>query len=162
MRKLLPLALVATSLCLALPGNASAAPKAQATILGIVSVSGNEATVRARYVCYEAKHLWVSAKQTASGRRDPALEQENSSAAAANWMDTNVWGSGPPFSTGDAQLRCDGRKRTDTFTIRTSSAPWGSWGALKKGMAWVQFCITPSPGQNSQEFATDQRWVTVK
>ncbi len=162
MRMLLPLALAATSLCFALPGTASAAPKPQATILGVVSVDGDDATVRARYICYEATHLWVSAKQAADGRRDPALEQESSSGAAANWMDTNVWGQGPPFSTGDAQLDCDGRKHTDTFTIKTSSAPWGSWGALQKGLAWVQFCITPSPGESSQEFVTDQRWVVVK
>lgn len=160
MRKLLPLALAASAF-VTVPGVAQAAPKAHATILGTVSVDGDEATVRARYICYEATHLWVSAKQTADADRDPALEGEGSSGAAANWMDTNVWGSMGPVSSGDAQLDCDGRKHTDTFTISTSSAPWGSWGALERGLAWVQFCITPSEGEPSQEFVTAQRWVTV-
>ena len=53
-------------------------------------------------------HLCVSAKPTADGSVDRALEDEGSSGAAAAWMDTNDWvtvGEDTfPISSGDEQL----------------------------------------------------------
>ena len=162
MKRILPLALVASSLAL-VPAAAQAAPKPKAEILGVVQVDGDTATVRARYVCNESNHLWISAKQTADGRRDAILEQEGSSQHAANWMDSNDWGAtGPVSDAGD--FDCDGRSHTDTFTIGTASVPWAApdrYGALEKGSAWVQFCLTEEEDPEG-EFIMAARWAQVK
>jgi len=42
-----------------------------------------------------------------------------------------------PVSSGDEQLVCDGRTHSDSVTIDVTNAPWGSWDALKAGMAWA-------------------------
>ncbi len=89
MRKLITVALAATLLAAA-PGGAVAAQDPFAQVLSHVKLQKDgTATVRARYRCESATHLWVSAKQTADGSVDPALEAEGSSGAAAAWMDTN-------------------------------------------------------------------------
>jgi hypothetical protein len=161
MKRTLPLALVAASLAV-LPATASAAPKPQAEVLGAIVVDGDTATLRARYVCEASDHLWISAKQTADGRKDPALLQEGSSGAATNWMDSNVWGEFGPVSDPGA-FRCDGRSHTGTFTIATASAPWGSWGALETGKAWVQFCLAEMTEEGEEgEAVTGARWVQVR
>src|SRR6185436_17212676 len=84
------------------------------------------ATVRARYMCESSTHLWVSAKQTADGSVDPTLEAEGSSGAAAAWMDTNDWvtigGETFPISSGDDQLVCDGRTRSQCVAIDVTNA----------------------------------------
>jgi hypothetical protein len=122
------------------------------------------ATVRARYMCESSTHLWVSAKQTADGSVDPALEAEGSSGAAAAWMDTNDWVTVGeetfPISSGDEQLVCDGRTHSQSVTIDVTNAPWGVWDALQPGMAWVQWCIVEQA--ENGEFVSAQRWVSVK
>ncbi len=163
MKRILPLALVASSLAF-LPATAAAAPKPKAEVLGVVTVDGDTATMRARYTCYASNHLWISAKQMAGGKRHAGLEQENSSGLADNWMDSNVWGQGPPKSD-PGDFTCDGRSHTGTFTIATSSAPWGSWGALEKGQAWVQFCLSEMTDEGEEgegEAITGARWVQVR
>ena len=67
---------------------------------------------------------------------------------------------GPVSDPGE--FTCDGRSHTGTFTIATSSAPWGSWDALEKGQAWVQFCLSEMTGEGEEghgESITGARWV---
>ena len=151
---ILPVCAAATALAVA-PMGASAAPadKSQAQILGTVSLNGDgTASVRARYICQESDHLWVSAKQVADRRPDARLKEEGSSAVASAWMQSH-----PAPST----FTCDGRWHTGTFEIETANfgpqAP--SWDALKRGQAWVQFCLNSMSGS---EFISDTRWASVR
>jgi hypothetical protein len=165
MKKLILVALAATTLLGAAPGSALAAKQPFADVVSHVKLKQDgTATVQARYMCEASTHMWVSAKQTADGSIDPALEAEGSSAAAAAWMDTNDWvtvGEDTfPVSSGDGQLVCDGRTHSQSVTIDITNAPWGSWDALQPGMAWVQWCIVEEA--ENGEFISDQRWVSVK
>lgn len=149
--KRLPLALVTAAAALAavVPGStASAAPKESATILGTVVLSkdGNEATVRARYVCNQPTHLWVSAKQSASGKRDDRLTGEGSSQYAAAWLQNHP------------ALNCDGRNHVESFKI-DNFTEYG-FGTLKKGVAWIQFCMTR--GDDFGIIAYPTRWAQVR
>ena len=165
MRKLISMAAAATALLGAAPGSALAAKAPFAQVTSHVKLNNDgTATVRARYMCESSTHLWVSAKQTANGAVDPALEAEGSSGAAAAWMDTNDWmtvgGETFPVSSGDDQLICDGRTHSQAVTIDVTDAPWGNWDALRPGSAWVQWCIVEEA--ENGEFVSDQRWITVK
>src|SRR5918997_3064741 len=161
MKKLISVALAATALLGAAPGSALAAQEPFAKVISHVKLrKDGTATVHARYMCESATHLWVSAKQSADGSVDRVLEQEGSSGAAAAWMDTNDWGPMGPVSSGDQQLDCDGRTHSQVITIDVTNAPWGSWDALRPGMAWVQWCIVEEA--ENGEFISDQRWVSVK
>ena len=138
------------------PLGASATPaaKSQAQVLGPVVLNDDgTATVRARYICQESDHLWVSAKQVEDGRPDARLQGEGSSAVAANWMQSH-----PEPST----FTCDGNWHTDSFVIETADfgpmAP--DWGALERGQAWVQFCLLTTANEN--EFISDTRWIAVQ
>jgi hypothetical protein len=133
------------------PGTAGAAPKESAEILGTVVLSegGNAATVRARYLCNEPTHLWVSAKQSATGERDPLLTGEGTSAYAAAWLQNHP------------SLDCDGRNHVDSFVI-DNFTEYG-FGHLQKGEAWVQFCLTR--GESEEDFqliAYPTRWAVVR
>jgi hypothetical protein len=150
---LLLTAAAATAACVLPVTTASAAPKPSAEILGTVVTApgGDSATVRARYVCYEETHLWVSAKQMDDGERDAALLQEGSSEYADNWLQQH------PES-----LQCDGRNHVQSFTIdKTEYSPWfGGYvghGSLRKGQAFVQFCMT-----SENAFIYPNRWVEVR
>lgn len=134
-------------------GAAMAAPKPSAEILGTVVAAdgGHTATVRARYVCTEETHLWVSAKQMADGERDPNLLLEGSSSYADNYLQQHP-----------VTLDCDGKSHVQSFTIdQTEVAPWNGQvqghGALVKGQAWVQFCMT-----SENFFVYPTRWVEVR
>jgi hypothetical protein len=165
MKKIITLAVTATALLGAAPGSALAAQEPFAKVISHVKLSKDgTATVRARYMCESSTHLWVSAKQAADGSVVRTLEDEGSSSAAAAWMDTNDWvtvGEDTfPVSSGDEQLDCDGRTHSRSITIDVTNAPWGSWDALRAGMAWVQWCIIEEA--ENGEFISDQRWVSVK
>lgn len=120
---------------------ASATPiKTQAQIVGPVQIDDSDpgrASVTLRYICQTGTEVWfwVSAKQAASARPDPALQQEGSSQVAAAWLQSH------PL----AEVTCDGRWRTDTFEINTDPDPylngWGGHGELTKGQVWVQICL---------------------
>ena len=130
---------------------ASAAPKPSAQILGTVQMApgGETATVTARYTCFERTHLWVSAKQMADGRRDAALMEEGSSRHADAYLQQHP-----------RTLDCDGRNHVQSFTIdKTEVTPWGraGHGALRKGQAWVQFCLYTEAGAISES-----RWSEVR
>jgi hypothetical protein len=49
-------------------------PHARAVFLGKIERLGSKATLKVRYRCATGQALWVSAKQVASRRRDPALK----------------------------------------------------------------------------------------
>src|SRR3712207_3279098 len=90
----LSIALAVVAALAVAPGASAAKPaKAvtpQANVLGNVIVQPDgTALVRARYVCAVVQHLWISAKQVASRRRDPRLEQEGSSAISAAWLQSH-------------------------------------------------------------------------
>jgi hypothetical protein len=139
----------------AVPIGASAAPtaKSQAQVLGPVELNGDgTATVRARYICQESDHLWVSAKQVADLRPDARLAQEGSSALASGWMQSH-----PDPST----FTCDGRWHTGAFEIETANfGPGATWDELKPGQAFVQFCLLTLETEN--EFIYDTRWIAVR
>ncbi len=138
---------IAAALAAAPAANAAKPAKVvtpQASILGnVITQADGTALVRARYVCAGGQHLWVSAKQVASRRRDARLEQEGSSAISAAWLESHPQG-----------FTCDGTKRTETFVIHADEQ---GFGQLAKGMAWVQFCLI---GQNT--FLSENKWVHVK
>jgi hypothetical protein len=104
-------------------------PHARAVFLGKIERTGSTATLKVRYRCATGEALWVSAKQVASRRRDPALKKEGSSKVAAAWWQSHR----NPFV-------CNGAFHTARVTI--DKVEPGSKGRLKKGRAWVQFCVT--------------------
>ena len=124
---------------------AKAEPSAAAQVLGPVRIDDDgTASVKVRYVCPdEGTHVWVSAKQVESRRKDTRLQQEGSSAVSAGW-----WQSHP------ANFTCDGTWHTDTFTIGTFEF---GIGELEHGKAWLQFCVT----SDEALFINETRWVEV-
>jgi hypothetical protein len=89
---------------------------------------GKKATLKVRYRCGSGESLWVSAKQTASGKKDKALKDEGSSEVAATWLQSHR-----------NKFECDGKAHEARFTI--DRVEDGSKGKLVKGEAWVQFCV---------------------
>ncbi|HEV2785277.1 MAG TPA: hypothetical protein VGV67_02720 [Solirubrobacteraceae bacterium] len=155
MKRLIILAVSAAAFMTIAPLSASAGPagKSQARVIGPVVLNGDgTATVRARYICQESDHLWVSAKQMADTRPDPRLQEEGSSALAANWMQSHPDGS---------TFTCDGQWHTGSWVIETTDfgplAP--DWGPLERGQAWVQFCLLTATNEN--EFIVHNRWAAV-
>ena len=128
-----------------LPASASASAPATDTalVLGVVQAHRDgTATVRAAYRCSEGQHLWVSAKQSADGRKDPRLEGEGSSALSAAWLQSHP-----------TQFTCNGRWQVGAFRIDTAEQ---GFGKFKRGLAWVQFCLI---GENV--FISENRWALV-
>jgi hypothetical protein len=144
--------LAGAALALAIPfGSAFAAGatpqgKTQAQVVGPVQLNGDgTATVTARYICQEEfTHLWVSAKQSESGRPDVALQGEGSSEDSAAW-----WQSHP------VDFTCDGAWHTQSFLIDTSEQ---GKGELEHGQAWIQFCLTTP---DFSGIVMDTRWAAV-
>jgi hypothetical protein len=132
------------------PATASAQDIGKAKVLSAIRVQDGQATLRVRYQCATGEHIWVSAKQTATGKKDKALKQEGSSQLAAAW-----WQSHRDY------FRCDGGTHTSIFYIDTFEP--GSKGHLRKGFAWVQFCITTGETEaDSKLIVSKSGWVKVK
>src|SRR3954451_6299845 len=147
----LPLAVAAVALAAALPTTAGASPKAVTPAANIISHvktfdGGNAATVKARYVCPEGNHLWVSAKQSADGTQDPRLEGEGSSAFAAGWLPNHP-----------ATFTCDGKSHVGGFQV-DNFTEYG-FGQLRRGVAWVQFCVVSEATE--QLILSHSEWVKV-
>jgi hypothetical protein len=104
-------------------------PNAKANFIGKIVRTGDTASLRVHYRCSTGDALWVSAKQVASRRRTAALKEEGSSKVSAAWWQSHR----NPFV-------CNGRYHTARVTI--DKVEPGSKGKLKKGKAWVQFCVT--------------------
>ncbi len=129
-RTLMMLAATAAAALSLAPAAGAAPAQNTAEIIGVVKAGpGATATVRARYTCEDGFHLWVSAKQVADRSRNPILEGPESSAHSAAWIQSH-----PAPDT----FTCDGRQHVDTFAIDTAEA---GFGELRRGEAWVQFCM---------------------
>src|SRR4051812_41501125 len=102
------LALVATAVpATALAAEQAATPPAKtATPIGKVHSSGATATLKVKYSCKTGTALWVSLKQSKSGKKDKALKGEGSSKAAHSWLQSHA-----------GKVTCDGKKHTATFTV---------------------------------------------
>jgi hypothetical protein len=128
---------------LAASGAATADPFANASVRNyIVRTGPGTAVVTASYVCPEGFHLWVSAKQSSSGRYDARLQAEGSSQVAGAWLQSHP-----------TDFTCDGARHTQSFVIDTEEQGFGS---LRRGVAWVQFCLI---GENT--FISESDWVAV-
>ena len=152
MKARLVLAVAAMFLVASLTTGATAAPKADpsAKIVGKVKRQKNgTAKVKAHYICPRGQnwHLWVSAKQTADGSRDPAITQEGGGFGhvPATWLQSHP-----------VTFKCDGKWHTQKFRIDTEEQ---GYGKLVKGQAWVQFCLIDEP---AELFLIDQRWAKVR
>src|SRR5215207_9909398 len=106
-----------------------------ADVLGPVHVRGDVARVHARYSCETGNHIWVSAKQSAAADIDPAVAAER----AGFENKASVW-----WQSHAGSFTCDGKRHVAWFTIDTTEP--GSRGELRKGWAWVQFCVTTDDG----------------
>jgi hypothetical protein len=156
MKKVLLTAAALLAVAIGTTGVATAAPgKTDAQILGNVRIDPTDPTVgyvTARYICQPgapdstaAAHLWVSVKQTADRSPDNALKGEGSSEISAAWSQSHP----------TAQVVCDGKWHTDTFTV--SHAEYG-FGSLAKGQGYVQFCLFGGEGT----YTASQRFAAVK
>jgi hypothetical protein len=102
-----------------------------ADVIGPVHIRGDVAKVHARYSCDVGDHIWVSAKESASADIDPSVSAEGSGfgGAATAWWQSHR-----------GSFACDGKRHVQWYTIDTVEQ--GSRGQLKKGWAWVQWCVT--------------------
>ena len=91
--------------------------------------SKSTATLRVRYSCKAGTTLWISLKQSKSGKKDARLRQQGSSKYAHTWLQSHR-----------NTVKCDGKKHTKKFTV--DKVEPGSKGHLKAGRAWLQFCVT--------------------
>jgi len=124
----------------------NADPNAKAEYLGTIKSSGKTASLRVRYNCASGEALWVSAKQSKSGRRAKRLTREGGSRYSAAWLQSHR-----------NKFVCDGTPHTARFSIDTVEP--GSKGRLKKGSAWVQFCVTQ--GEETL-ILSEADWVKVR
>jgi hypothetical protein len=128
---------------------AATAPAKTAKPLGSVSVAKTSATLKVRYSCKSGTTLWISLKQSKSGKKDPALKKEGSSKVAAAWWQSHR-----------NKIKCDGKSHTKKFTV--DKVEPGSKGKLKSGQAWLQFCVTKGEGESAKLTVSVAKWVAVK
>ena len=141
-------------------GAANAAPPAanEAHLLGVVTfdpANPRVGSVLARYRCtYDNPHLWVSVKQNDDRTADPALASEGSGGLgqATTWLDSHR-----------NPVTCDGKWHADRFTVDQVEPNWNGGGvkpgALAKGEAWVQFCLTSGDESNGY---SDMQFLKVR
>src|SRR3954447_3258276 len=137
-----------TAAALAVPASASAqmppGPIGFARTIGPAHVQkgGTQARLTVRYSCTAGNHLWVSLKQSASGRRNRAIQNEGSGQGhvSATWLDSHR-----------ETATCDGRRRTAQLYV--DQAEPGKYGHLRRGVAWLQFCVTNQTDPNNPEAA---------
>lgn len=120
-----------------------------------VAPDGSAAYIDGKYRCYGGEagtHLWVSVKQ------GPNLDDEHTSSGDADaWYDTN-W----MFSESDPDglnVDCDGHWHVTRYTLKPE------FGELHDGIAYVQFCLFDSTGNEENfptGFAFDYSWKTVR
>lgn len=147
-RKIAALALVvATAATPALAQEQPGAPPATtAKPVGKVVRHGKKtATLRVRYTCDSGSTLWISLKQSKKADKDKALTKEGSSKVSAAWLQSHR-----------NPITCDGKQHSAVFTV--DKVEPGSKGVLKKGKAWLQFCIT----EGETLTLSKSTWVTVK
>ena len=104
-------------------------PNAKAEFVGAIKAGKKRATLKVTYSCNAGQALWVSAKQSASGKKHRRLPKEGSSKVASAWWQSHR-----------KAFVCDTQPPTARFSI--DKVEKGSKGRLKDGTAWVQFCVT--------------------
>lgn len=133
MRRLVTIAAVAAAtLISAAPASAQDSfTFGDADVVGPVHIRGEVARVHARYSCDVGTHIWTSAKQNATGTIDPEVAAEGSGfgGAATAWWQSHR-----------GTFTCDGKRHVGWFDVDLIEE--GSRGQLRKGWAWVQFCVT--------------------
>lgn len=135
-KHVVPATVAAMAVAVALPAGASAQggsdPTAKARFGSKIETTptGTSATLKVRYRCSVGETLWISAKQVASGRPDPALMQEGSSTISAAWWQSHR-----------NPITCDGRWHKQRFTLDLVE-PGSKGRFVDDGKAWVQFCVT--------------------
>ena len=142
-------ALAATLAVTALPAAAQAQenadPNAKASFT-VIKAGFKKATLKVTYNCNAGDALWVSAKQSRTGRKRRSLTREGASRIARAWWQSHR----NPFT-------CDSAEHTATFTI--DKVEPGSKGRLRRGYAWVQFCVTQ--GEETLVLSAS-KWVKVR
>src|SRR3954451_17158461 len=105
----------------ALAAEQGPAPAKTAEPLGSAVVAKDKASakLKVRYSCKSGDTLWISLKQTKSGKKSKALKAEGSSKAAATWWQSHR-----------NKITCDGEKHTKRFKVDTVEQ--GSKGTLRK------------------------------
>jgi hypothetical protein len=124
---------------------APAPPAKTAKFLSNIARDGKTASLRVRYSCDSGSVLWISAKQAKSRKKDKALKAEGSSKVSAAWWQSHR-----------NKITCDGKNHTAKFTL--DKVEKGSKGKLRKGQAWVQFCVT----EGDNLLLSKSGWVAVK
>jgi len=120
-------------------------PNAKAEFVGAIKAGKKKATLKVTYSCNAGQALWVSAKESASGKKDRRLPKEGSSKTASAWWQSHR-----------NAFVCDTQPHTATFSI--DKVEKGSKGKLTDGIAWVQFCVT-----NGDDLVlSGSRWVRVR
>jgi hypothetical protein len=124
----------------------------------LVRVDRSTAVLKVTYQCSHGDTLWISAKQLANGKRRAVLTKEGSSKAAKTWLQSHR-----------NPIVCDGARHTGVFTL--DKVEPGSKGRLKAkgrhnaGKAYIQFCVTVTPADPSQEgelVLSKSGWVSVR
>jgi curli biogenesis system outer membrane secretion channel CsgG len=102
-------AALATAAAPAAATAAAAPPKPAKTAKAIGKVhrtSKSEAELKVRYSCKSGTTLWISLKQSKSGKKDKRLKKEGSSKVAHTWLQSHR-----------NSVTCDGKTHTKTFTV---------------------------------------------
>lgn len=156
------IALAATVAALAVPAAAQAQGLPLQTIGGPANTvgkvhrshGGHQAVVKVHYTCAaNGNHLWVSLKQSATGAKNKAIEKESSGGkkVAKSWLDSHR-----------DKAVCDGKSHTANFKVDQKEP--GKYGHLRKGFAWIQFCVTDSTKSEDDPAALVTylpKWVRV-
>jgi hypothetical protein len=138
-------------------GTASASVSSHSTkaqVIPIVRLDRHDPTTAHVYATYRCSvadpvnhpgHLWVSVKQNEKGSYDKSLEAEGSGfgGVAARWEDSHR-----------DPINCDGRFHVAEFTVDQLEGKQ-SYQALKRGLAYVQFCLfddTTPQGDGQTDF----------
>jgi hypothetical protein len=144
---------LAGSVVLGLAGVANACPPSTAyhapevAWVHHVDAGPDSATLLAKYRCWggnEGTHLWVSLKQGGGIKGDPnaLAQQEGTSTLADAWYDSHPEGV----------VVCNAKWQVQEFTVNRelanpkNTAHPGDWNSLKKGHAFLQFCLFDSTG----------------
>ena len=85
-------------------------------------------------------------QQSADGTHDSRLEGEGSSALSAAWLQNHP-----------SQFTCDGKWHTGTYQV-DNFTEYG-FGQLKRGVAWVQFCLVAD--EAGELILSQNEWVKV-
>jgi hypothetical protein len=117
-----------------------------------IQKGGQQGLLTVRYSCSAGTHLWVSLKQSRTGALDDNIRGEGSGGrkVAKTWLDTHR-----------ETATCDGRRRTAQFYVDQREP--GKYGRLRRGVAWLQFCVTTGTTEADTKVTTYlPKWVRVR